>query len=116
MKEVQDALRFTGIPAFALAWRPTEQHPTAPDLYIVYTTMTTEVEHWDDTLRRYQVYVYLNLWSKADPTAAKLSVRSAMRNAGFALVSETDSYEEETTSYLVASTWLLTKETEADGT
>jgi hypothetical protein len=115
MKEVQDALRPTGIPAFALAWRSTPQHPTAPDLYIVYTTMTTETEHWDDTLRRYRVYVYLNIWSKTDPTAAKLSVREAMRTAGFALVEESDSYGEETDSYHIASTWLLIKEAESHG-
>ena len=116
MKEVQNALSSTNIPAFALAWRATAQHPQPPDQYIVYTTMTTESEHWDDTLCRYQIYVYLNLWSKDDPTNAALSVRTAMRAAGFALVEESDSYEESTDSYCIASTWLLRKEAEPDGT
>jgi len=40
MKRVQDALRPTGIPAFAVAWKPTAAQPTAPDQYLVYTTMT----------------------------------------------------------------------------
>ena len=109
MKEVQAALQSTSIPAFALAWRSTQQYPTAPDLYIVYTTMTTESEHWDDALILYQVYVYLNIWCKSDPTDARLKVRDAMRAAGFALVEESDSYEEDTQSYLVSSTWLLNK-------
>ena len=116
MKEVQEALKATGIPAFALAWRSTQQNQTAPDLYIVYTTMTTETEHWDDAPRRYLIYVYLNIWCKNDPTDARNSVRSAMRSSGFALVEESDSYEEDTQSYLVSSTWLMQKEVDADGT
>ena len=115
MKEVQAALKATGIPTFALAWRSTAQYPTAPDSYIVYTTMTTETEHWDDAPRRYLIYVYLNIWCKGDPTEARISVRNAMRAAGFALVEESDSYEEDTQSYLVSSTWLTQKEVDADG-
>jgi len=116
MKKVQDALRSTGIPAFALAWRSTPGCPTAPDQYIVYTTMTTESEHWDDMLCQYQIYVYLNLWSKDDPTDAIQSVRSAMRSGGFALVEESDSFEEETEYFCISSTWLYRKEVDSDGT
>ena len=116
MKEVQDALRTTGIPAFALAWRSTEAYPTAPDQYIVYTSMTTESEHWDDALCQYQIYVYLNLWSKDDPTGAARSIRQAMRSGGFALVEESDSFEEETEYFCISSTWLLRKEADSDGT
>ena len=78
--------------------------------------MTTESEHWDDTLCQYQIYVYLNLWSKDDPTDAIQSVRSAMRSGGFALVEESDSFEEETEYFCISSTWLLRKEAESDGT
>ena len=109
MKEVQDALRTTGIPTFALAWRRAAAYPTAPDQYIVYTTMTTESEHWDDTLCQYQIYVYLNLWSKDDPTDASLSVRQAMRSGGFALVEESDSFEEETEYFCISSTSTVKK-------
>ena len=116
MKEVQDALRATGIPTFALAWRSTPEYPIAPDKYIVYTTMTTESEHWDDTLCRYQIYVYLNLWSKDDPTDATLSIRQAMRSGNFALVEESDSFEEETEYFCISSTWLYRKEAGSDGT
>ena len=52
MKRVQDALRPTGIPAFAGAWKATAENPTVPDQYLVYTTQTYETEHWDDALRR----------------------------------------------------------------
>ena len=67
MKRVQEALQPTGIPAFAGAWKSTVAYPVTPEQYLVYTTMITEDEHWDDAARRYRVHVYLNLWSKTDP-------------------------------------------------
>ena len=109
MKQVQDALKPTGIPAFPNAWKPTASQPTAPAQYMVYTTMTTEDEHWDDGFRRYRVHVYLNLWSEPDPTAAILTVRAALRAAGFALIDERvqASPDEEANQYLVSWTWVL---------
>ena len=107
MKIVQDALRPTGIPAFAGAWKSTPMQPTAPEQYLVYTTMTREDEHWDDEFRRYRVYVYLNLWSVNDPTAATATVRAAMRQAGFALLEESDSYNPDARQTLVAWTWVI---------
>lgn len=112
MKRVQEALRPTGIPAFAGAWKSTVEYPVTPEQYMVYTTMRTEDEHWDDEARRYRVYVYLNLWSKNDPTPAILQVRAAMRQAGFAFVEETDQvaddsgYNEDTRQYLTSWTWV----------
>ena len=67
------------------------------------------------SLCRYQIYVYLNLWSKDDPTDATLSIRQAMRSNDFALVEESDSYEESTDTYCIASTWLFRKEADSDG-
>lgn len=112
MRQVQEALRPTGIPAFAGAWQSTVQHPTAPEQYLVYTTMHTEDEHWDDTPRRYRVYVYLNLWSAGDPTDAVRRIRAVMRQAGFALSDETDSYNDDTRQTLVAWTWVSWLEVE----
>lgn len=106
MKLVQDALRPTGIPAFAGAWKATAEHPTAPDQYLVYTTMRTEDEHWDDGALQYRVYIYLNLWSMSDPIAAIRLVRDAMRSAGFAMQDETDSYNDDTRQTLIAWTWV----------
>ena len=57
MRQVQDALASVGIEAFPGAWKPTAEHTTAPDQYIVYTPMTYEAEHWDEEFRRYRVYV-----------------------------------------------------------
>ena len=107
MKEVQQALADIGIPVYALVLRATSPPPTQ---YIVYTTMTTEDEHWDDTLLRYKIYVYLNLWSKSDPTEMTLTVRNAMRSGGFEMVEESDSFEDETEMYLVSSTWVFWKD------
>lgn len=114
MKRVQDALKPIGIPAFPGAWKPTAAQPTAPAQYMVYTTMTTEAEHWDDDLRRYRVYVYLNLWSEPDPTAVILAVRAVLRAAGFALIDERvqASPDEEANQYLVSWTWVLWMESE----
>jgi hypothetical protein len=114
MKRVQDALNPTGIPAFPGAWKPTAAQPTAPAQYLIYTTMTTEDEHWDDALRRYRVYVYLNLWSDPDPTEAIRTVRAALHAAGLAMVEEDEraSPDEESCQYLVAWTWVLWMETE----
>lgn len=109
MKEVQTALATVGVPVYALAWRPTANQPTAPNQYIVYTTMVSEDTHRDDALVSYSVYVYLNIWSKQDPTALVKSVRQLMRAADFALVEERDSYEGNTDTNCVASTWLLRK-------
>ena len=112
MKRVQDALKPTGIPAFPGAWKPTAVQPTAPAQYLVYTTMTTEAEHWDDALRRYRIYIYLNLWSDPDPTDAIRAVRAALRTAGFAMVEEDEraSPDEESRQYLVSWTWVFWSE------
>ena len=106
MKAVQDALNPTGIPAYATAWKPTEANRTAPDKYLVYTTMTTEGSHHDDDLQGYRVHVYLNLWTKGDPTQDIRKVRSAMRAAGFAMADEMDSYNDDTDQTLIAWTWV----------
>lgn len=109
MKRVQDALNPTGIPTFPGAWKPTAAQPAAPAQYIVYTTMTTEDEHWDDSHCSYRVCVYLNLWSETDPTDTILAVRAAMRAAGFAMVEEDEraSPDEESRQYLVSWTWVF---------
>ena len=107
MQQVQDALRPTGIPAFAGAWKATEQFPTVPDQYIVYTTMMREDEHWDDDFRHYIVYVYLNLWTNRDPTDAARRVRDAMRAAGFAMDGQNDSYNDDTRQTLISWTWVI---------
>ncbi len=112
MKEVQQALALTGIPAYALAWRVTAQYPVPPPAYLVYTTHTYESEHWDDRPIRYTVLVYLNLWTKDDPTENIRIVRAAMRNAGFGLSDESISYDAETGQTLVAWTWQIQMETE----
>ena len=118
MKRVQEALQPTGIPAFAGAWKSTAEYPVTPEQYLVYTTMITEDEHWDDAARRYRVHVYLNLWIKTDPTEAIVRIRAAMRQAGFAMVEETDQmaddsgYNEDTRQYLTSWTWICETEVE----
>ena len=106
MKRVQDALSSLGIPVFAGEWKATADGVTPPLQYLVYTIQTYEDEHWDDANHRYRVYVYLNLWSMADPTEAICLVRVAMRKAGFAFSDEAVSYNDDTHQTLVAWTWV----------
>lgn len=112
MKLVQDALTPTGIPVYALRWYVTDEHPTPPDAYLVYTTRIFESEHWDDTPISYTVSVYLNLWTDLDPAEAVLTVRAAMREAGFSLSTESETWHEETGQTLVTWTWQRTLPTE----
>ena len=112
MKRVQEALSGVGIPAYATAWKKTAVHPVAPDKYMVYTTMRIEDGHADDAPQRYRVYVYLNLWTKSDPTSDVAAVRAAMYAAGFAMGEERDSYEADTDQTLIAWTWVCWEEAE----
>lgn len=77
-----------------------------PSAYIVYTTMRVEEDHADDTLIRYKIYVYLNLYTRFDPETETLAqVRAAMRAAGFALSSETMTWNGETDHVITAFTF-----------
>lgn len=110
MKAVQDALSGVGIPAYANAWRRTAASPTAPDKYMVYTTMRTEDFHADDVNRWYRVYVYLNFWTRGDPTNDVAAIRAAMYAAGFAMSEERETYEDDTDHTLVSWTWVMWEE------
>lgn len=83
MKQVQDAIAPTGIACFAGVWRPTTESPHEPATYVAYTCNTHETEHYDDRCTKYYVNVYLNLYSRSDPTPVIRSVVNAMRAAGF---------------------------------
>lgn len=112
MKRLQDALRPTGIPAYAAIWKPTAEYAQPPDQYLVYSTTMVESEHYDDRLVRYQTIVYLNLWSTIDPTSAILKVRAAMREAGYAMEEESDkgynqpAYSTAANLYMMGWTWI----------
>ena len=112
MQIVQDALKVTGIPTYALAWRVTAEYQTPPDCYLVYTTRLIESEHYDDKPQYYRVYVYLNMWTQGDPNDNILTVRAAMRDAGFALSDEAVTYDDATDQTLVSWTWEIAQETE----
>ena len=54
MRQVQEALKNTGIPVFAGVWRATSANPNPPAQYVVYSTTTTEAAHEDDAPSRYR--------------------------------------------------------------
>ena len=116
MKRVQQALSGIGIPVFAGIWRATSSNPNAPDQYLVYSTTTREETHFDDRVIGTKTFVYLNLWSKGDPTAMAALVRKAMYTAGFGMIEETDrgynepAYSVGTRMYTVNWTWSLYEE------
>lgn len=87
MKQVQQALKNV-VTAYQDGYRPTTVNQTQPDQYVVYTTMTMEGFHADDDVQEMRTYVYMNLWSKGDPTATAGAVRRAMRAADFAMSEE----------------------------
>lgn len=116
MKQVQDALANIGIPVYAGVWRSDTINQNPPAQYVVYSTTTTEVAHEDDHPSGYRTYVYLNLWSDADPTAMRRTIRRAMYDAGFGMVEESDkgynqpAYDTATRQYTVQWTWSLDEE------
>lgn len=111
MKQVQDALRDIGIPVMAGVWRPTTSEPFSPAQYVVYSTTTIEATHEDDHPSSYRHFVYLNLWSEADPTDMRNTIRRAMYDAGFGMVEESDkgynqpAYDTATKQYTIQWTW-----------
>lgn len=113
MKQVQDALRNVDIPVYAGIWRATSSQQNPPAQYAVYSTTTTEAAHEDDHPAMYRTYVYLNLWSDTDPTELRRQIRSAMYDAGFFMVEESDkgynqpAYSTASKLYTVQWTWCL---------
>jgi len=116
MKQVQQALSGIGIPVFAGIWRPIPGQQNPPIQYAVYSTTTTEASHQDDRVTSYKSFIYLNLWSDTDPTDTAARIRSAMYNAGFAMIEESDrgynqpAYDSATRQYTVQWTWCLREE------
>ncbi len=111
MKQVQTALADLGIPVYAGIWRATSTDQNPPSRYVVYSTTTTEDEHYDDCVISYRTYVYLNLWSDEDPTDMAVRIRCLMYAAGFGMVEESDKgynqpgYDPATRHYTVQWTW-----------
>ena len=116
MRQVQEALANIGIPVMAGIWRATTEQQTAPIQYVVYSSTTTEAEHYDDHVRALCTYVYLNLWSDIDPTAMVKTIREAMFAYGFGMLEESDkgynqpAYDTPTRSYTVQWTWIWFEE------
>lgn len=122
MKSVQDAMRpviESGIPCQEGIWRATGIDQNPPPQYVIYSSTVSEKRHCDDMVLVYQTYVYMNLWSKTDPTDAKFAIRKAMYDAGFSIVSESTkgynqpAYDHYTHQYTVQWTWCRFSE-EAD--
>ena len=112
MIAVQKALAPTGLSVYAAIWKPTVEYQEPPEQYLVYSSTTTEDEHYDDQPISTQTFVYLNLWSLTDPTDAAKAVRRAMRAAGFAMMEESDkgynhpAYNVDANLFTVGWTWV----------
>lgn len=112
MRQVQEALRGI-VQAHQDVYRPARADMQAPAQYAVYTTITTEDEHWDDEVQSIKTFVYLNLWSEGNPTGTAKAIRQAMRKAGFSMAEEstgsttgTADYAEGTKRFCVSWTWV----------
>lgn len=116
MKEVQNALRGI-IPVSQDVYRPENAAQDAAEQYAVYVTSTTEDEHWDDEARSLKTFVYMNLWSRTDPTEMAKTIRKAMRAAGFSMAEESTGstsgeadYAEGPKYFCVSWTWVFRQE------
>lgn len=116
MKRVQEALNGV-VPAFMDVYRPTAADQSAPEQYVQYVTNATEDEHWDDEARTTKTFVYMNLWSKGDPTEKARQIRKAMRKAGFGMAEESTGsssgeadYAEGPKLFCVSWTWVCRDE------
>ena len=118
MRQVQEALANIGIPVMAGIWRATSESQNPPAQYVVYSSMSTEADHWDDHVRAIRTYVYLNLWSDTDPTDMANTIRQAMYSYGFGMLEESDkgynqpAYDAPTKTYTVQWTWVWFEETD----
>ena len=116
MKQVQEALSNIGIPVSAGIWRTGSMEQNPPPQYVVYSTTTTEALHQDDAVSCFRTFVYMNLWSDFDPTEMKNKIRSAMYQAGFGMVEESDkgynqpAYDTATRHFSIQWTWCLREE------
>lgn len=112
MRQVQEALRDIGIPVMAGIWRATSENQNPPEQYAVYSTTTTEEQHYDDRTVSFKTFIYLNLWSDTDPTEMASRIRAAMYDAGFFMIEESDkgynhpAYDPATRTYTVQWTWV----------
>lgn len=114
MKRVQTALKDvidSGVPVTRGIWRTDSSDQNPPPQYVVYSTTMSEEGHSDDAPDYYKTIVYMELWSKIDPTETKLAIRKQMNAAGFATQSESDrgygqpAYDHFTHNYCVA--WIF---------
>ena len=120
MRQVQEAL--AGIVAVhADVYKATNRGQEAPAQYVTYVTTTTEDEHWDDEVQSMKTFVYMNLWSKENPTGKAKAIRKAMQKAGFSMAEESTGssggeakYAEGPGMYCVAWTWVY-REAVSDG-
>ena len=116
MRQVQEALADIGIPVMAGIWRATSESQNPPPQYVVYSSMSTEADHWDDHVKAIRIYVYLNLWSDTDPTDMAATIRQAMYAYGFGMLEESDkgynmpAYDAPTKTYTVQWTWVWYEE------
>lgn len=116
MKHVQTALAGIGIPVMAGVWRATSANQNPPTQYVVYSTVKTEESWQDDRVTSFRTYVYMNLWSDIDPTDMAGTIRTAMYNAGFWMVEESDkgynqpAYDTATKQYTIQWTWCYREE------
>lgn len=93
-------------------WQKWAGDSTPPERYFVFTTMTVPDESYDDALKTYRTYVYLNLYSETDYIGIIQTIRTAMMSAGFIPVDERDIQDDKTqygdhTNYQLSMTWMI---------
>lgn len=121
MKVVQQALKNVGIPVMEGIWRTEDEIQNVGDQYVIYSETTTEAQSADDEPIIYQTFIYMNLWSKFDPTPMRNEIRKRMYAAGFRMIEESNkgynqpAYNYFTHQYAVQWTWCWFEEVDDGG-
>lgn len=105
--KIVTALSGVGVPVYWMKWAG-DTNP--PDTYITFQTVNRPRDYADDSYHSRSHYVYLDIFSQADPYPHITPVRAAMEGAGFVEVECRDVGQEnmrstELVDYHIAFTW-----------
>lgn len=94
--QVFTGLDASDVPSWFGAYKETEEYPTPPPCYIVFTTMSVPSKYTDDVISEWKHYAYLEMWATGSYAAQKTNVIASMQTAGFVVDPIRDGYEPDT--------------------
>lgn len=104
---VYAGLDASGVPAWFGAWVATDEYPTPPPCYIVFTTMSHPSKYEDDGISEWRHYAYLEMWATGGYAVQMAAVRESMLEAGFAVDTCREGYEQDTGCSHISMSFVL---------